>query len=196
MNGHNTTALQSILVLALVGALAVGCSSSGDVVDDDLDPEELPERARYGNLSTSGLTVDKADLDGSGQPDQWTFRDASGGVVRVERDMNFDGRVDLWEYYEDGKLIEEEKSLDSADKVDAVVFYDNGQIRRQKMASGFDGTFAIEKFFGSDGELQRVERDTSNDGEVDTWAYYEDGERSRVGWDTTGDGQPDTFEQY
>lgn len=195
MNNLHDNGLQSILVMVLVGAMAVGCSSSGDVVDDGIDVEEKPERARYGNLTTDGLTVEKADLDGTGEADQWTFLDESGQVVRVERDMNFDGRVDLWEYYEGGELVEEEMSLDSSENIDAVVFYTDGTIRRQKMASGFDGTFAIEKFYDSEGRLQRVERDTSNDGQVDTWDYYDDGERVRIGWDTIGDGQPDRFEQ-
>ncbi len=184
-------------VLALAAMVAMGCSSSGDVIDDGpTGPEELPERSRYGNLSTDGLSVEKVDLDGSGQPDQWIFSDESGQVVRIERDMNFDGRVDVWEYYRDGELIEEEKSLDSTPYVDAVVFYVDDEIRRQKMSSKYDGTFAIEKFFGSDGKLQRVERDTSEDGQVDTWDYYDNGTRIRVGWDTTGDGQPDRFQEY
>lgn len=183
------------VVATLIAVLATGCSSSGETVDDDPTEAEKPERARYGNLETEGLDVEKVDLDGSDQPDQWTFSDEDGQVVRVERDMNFDGRVNLWEHYEHGELVEEEMSLDSADQVDVVVFYSDGEMTRQKMASGFDGTFAIEKIYDSGGELLRVERDTSSDGQVDVWDYYEDGHRVRIGWDTTGDGQPDTFEQ-
>lgn len=196
IHGNNKT-LRSLAVMVLVSTMALGCSSSGDVVEDDgVDIDERPERARYDNLSTEGLTVERADLDGTGEADQWTFLDDDGEVVRVERDMNFDGRVDLWEYYEGGELVEEEMSLDSAKQIDAVIFYTDGVIRRQQMASGFDGTFAIEKFYDSDRQLRRVERDTSNDGQVDTWDYYDDGQRVRIGWDTIGDGQPDRFQEY
>ena len=63
------------------------------------------------------------------------------------------------------------------------------------LATGFDGTFAIQKFYDQNGQLLRVERDSSGDGAADVWEYFEKGERVRIGWDTTGDGQADTFDQ-
>ena len=66
---------------------------------------------------------------------------------------------------------------------------------RKMLATGFDGSFAIQKFYNNAGELLRLERDSSGNGSPDVWEYFEGGERVRIGWDTTGDGRADTFDQ-
>lgn len=187
-----------VVLCAIVAASALlfGCASWGDDTDDATAQQDDPERARYANLSTDGLQVDKADLSGNDEPDQWKYHDGDGNLVRVERDMNFDGDVNIWEYYENGELVEEEMAIDRGGEIDVVMFYEEGRVVRQLMASEFDGRFPIEKFYDSEERLLRVERDTSGDGQVDTWEYFEDGERDRIGWDTSGDGQPDTFDHY
>ncbi len=190
MKGRSSVAM----VLLLVGMGLMGCSSSSSsVVDDEAD--ERPERARYGSLQTSGLEVEKVDLNGDDQPDQWIYRDDEGEIVRIERDLDFNGQIDMWKHYEGGELVEEEMSLDVHPSVDVVTFYREGRVVRQLMASQYDQTFPIEKIYDSEEQLLRVERDTSSNGQVDVWEYYEDGERARIGWDTTGDGQPDRFDR-
>ncbi len=180
--------------VVLVATIA-GCASWGSEEDESTEESQL-ERARHGNLSDAGLEVDRADLNGDDRPDQWRYYDGDR-LVRVERDMNFDGDIDMWQHYnEEGELIEEEVALDRAGHVDVVAFYEDGRLRRQMMASGFDGSFPIERFYDNQERLLRVERDSSGDGQVDVWEYYDDGERQRIGWDTSGDGQPDTFDQY
>lgn len=185
------------LMVAVTSAGAMGCGGSNGVDDQDVTQEILPERARHSNLVRDGLTIEKADLNGDDRPDQWSFYDEAGNLVRVERDLNFNGQIDMWQYYDpSGALIEEEMNLDtSGAQVDVVAFYEDGKVVRKLMGIGFDGTFPIEKFFDGQERILRVERDSSGDGQVDVWEYYENGERRRVGWDTTGDGQPNRFDQ-
>ena len=111
------------LIVALVGVLGVGCAGSEDVREDTDPADTRQERARNGNLSTSGLDVRKADLNGNGEPDQWTFINGStGNVVRIERDLNFNGSVDMWQYFDaNEELIEEEMDLGHDGLVDVVV---------------------------------------------------------------------------
>ncbi len=183
------------LMVALMGMALWGCSSSSSAVVDDGEPER-PERARYHNLVTEGLEVEQTDLNGDDQPDQWVYRNDAGDVVRIERDMDFNGQVDMWQHFEGGEMVEEEMSLDVHPSVDVVSFYREGKLVRQLMASQYDETFPIEKIYDGNEELLRVERDSSSNGRVDVWEYYEGGERSRIGWDTTGDGQPDRFDRF
>lgn len=192
------TWLATLVALFVVAALATGCASwrnGDDEVDVSDEPED--ERARHGNLVYDDFDVEKADLNGNDQPDQWTFYDEEGRIVRVERDMNFDGSVDMWQYYDaSGELIEEEMALGKSGNVDVVAFYSEGKVIRKLMASEFENTFPIEKFYDGQEQLLRVERDSSGNGSVDVWEYYQDGERQRIGWDTSGDGQPDSFDQH
>lgn len=186
-------ALLALLFLPMVG---FGC------VKDQADDASLmarpgpddPRRARFGNLSREGYTVEEVDLNQDGQPDQWYIRDHVG-LRRIERDINFSGRIDMWQYFDQNDvLVEEEMDLDQDGRVDTVVFYENGVMRRKELTSDFSGAFAIWKYYDNRGRLLRIERDSRNDGRPDVWEYYEDGRRSSVAWDTDGDGQPDSFE--
>lgn len=160
--------------------------------------EPTDVRARNGNLVRDGLNVVPMDLNRDDRPDQWTLTDAAGKTVRVERDLNFDGTVDIWQYPnpeapED--IVEEEMDLDKDGRVDVVAFYDSGVVIRKELALDFSGTFTVFKYYDAKGKLLRVEQDDDGDGQIDRWSYFEDGRRVRIGWDDDGDGQPDRFDQ-
>lgn len=76
------------------------------------------------NLYEHGLISRKErDLDGDGRPDQTAIYGAAGTPeagqrVREERDTNADGKVDVWEYYEHGRLVRVGKDLDFDGQVD------------------------------------------------------------------------------
>jgi antitoxin component YwqK of YwqJK toxin-antitoxin module len=111
--------------------------------------------------------------------------------------MNFDGRVDVWQYPgSGGEVAEEEMDLDLDGTVDMVNYFEGGEIKRKEMAVAFDEKFSIVKYYNDKGRLLRVERDKDGDGVTDVWGYYnKKGERERVGWDDNGDGVPDSFNQ-
>jgi hypothetical protein len=179
--------------------LLAACGGNADDVDKDRDAMRggsaaTGERARYGNLSRDGFAVEPIDLNQDETPDQWTIKD-SNATQRIERDLNFDGQVDLWQYPDaSGNIAEEEMDLDMDGNVDVVVYYKDGIVSRKEMSVDFAGTFSIVKFYDKKGELLRVERDEDGDGDIDVWEYYENKQRVRVGWDETDDGQPDRFD--
>lgn len=182
--------------------LTSGCGSSADEqVDKDQKAKRglatvTGERARNQNLRRDGFTVEAMDLNRDEVPDQWTIKDASS-TKRIERDLNFDGQVDLWQYPgPDGSLSEEEMDLDLDGKVDVVVHYENGLVVRKELSVDFEGTFSIIKFYDQQGELLRVERDEDGDGDIDVWEYYEKKQRVRIGWDSDQDGQPDRYDTF
>lgn len=197
---HRARAALWVTFLCLVFMPLAAC---GGDADDNLDKDRnarrggsaaTGERARYGNLSRDGFTVEPIDLNQDETPDQWTVKN-SNTTQRIERDLNFDGQVDLWQYPDkSGNVTEEEMDLDMDGNVDVVLYYEDGVVTRKEMSVDFEGTFSIVKFYDKNGDLLRVERDEDGDGDIDVWEYYENKKRVRIGWDETDDGQPDRFD--
>ncbi len=182
---------------------AVACGDTADQAEKDAEAKAkqvrsnapADQRARYANLWQDGMTVKTADLNKDERPDQWTYR-ASGKIVRFERDLNFDGRVDIWQYPDlEGNVLEEEMDLDKDGKVDVMARYNaDGVVEYKELAVEFSGKFTVFKFYDDRGELLRVEQDEDADGRIDRWDYYENRRRVRVGWDEDRDGVPDRFD--
>ena len=64
----------------------------------------------------------------------------------------------------------------------------------RELAIGFDGSFALTKYYDASGEVLRVERDSDGDAQIDVWEYFEGGEVVQVGRDEDGDGIPEILE--
>lgn len=190
--------MMAFAMLFLVAPILTGCGDRADEVDRDgltgIGTKPTGARARTGTLTRKGFTVDSVDLNQDEEADQWTYT-VPGRTERIERDLNFDGEVDLWQYPgADGQIIEEEMDLDLDGRVDVVVYYDGGTVTRKELSTDFVGLFTIVKFYDKGGELLRVERDEDGDSDVDVWEYYEKKQRVRIGWDEDNDGQPDRFD--
>ena len=184
-----------VLVLGLaVSGVGCGTSDGAEGADGLNGRDPKVNRARYGNLKTSGFEAQDFDLNVDGKPDQWKYA-SSGTVVRIERDLNFDGKPDVFEYPNaDGEIVEEEMDLDVDGVIDVVNYYRAGVLHRKEMAVDFTGSFSVVKYYDTLGKLTRVERDTTGNSRVDTWEYFQDDEKIRTGRDINGDGTPDLFE--
>jgi len=145
-----------------------------------------------------GETVTEYDLTHDGRPDLWkyTWKDASGKelLLRKEKDLNGDGKIDSWERYEpNGSLSRVVYDLDFDGKPDVTLHFEKDQLVRKELAYGFDGVPRAWANYEK-GKLVRKERDTNGDGVVDYWEYWENGEIDRIGVDVDGDGQVDRWE--
>jgi hypothetical protein len=146
-----------------------------------------------------GERVVALDVSGHGKPDLWKYSiliaEGHERVVRKERDLNGDGRVDLWEAFDDeGNVIKQAYDLDFDGKPDLVITYEKGQLVKKELAPGFDGMPRTTAFY-ENSKLVRKERDTKGTGKIDTWEYWENGELDRVGVDLDGDGQVDRWDR-
>jgi hypothetical protein len=84
-------------------------------------------------------------------------------------DLNGDGRVDVYTFFgDDGAVRRRESSYSIAKPIDEIALYKGGQI-------------------------EIVMRDTSFDGALDTWDYYEAGKLVRRERDKTGEGRIDEW---
>ncbi len=187
----------SLCAAAALVLLAAGCSTPSGQEQEEGGLGFVPnlERARFKNLKTSGLEVSPLDLNGDEKPDQWKVT-AGGRVVRVERDLNFDGVPDAYLYVNDADVVlEEEMDLDVDGIIDVVNYYNSGVLTRKEMSVDFTGTISIVKYYDTNGKLTRIERDLDNNSRIDTWEYYQDDVKIRTGRDISGDGTPDVFEE-
>jgi hypothetical protein len=146
-----------------------------------------------------GEKVSAFDVSHHGKPDLWKYSivvaEGQERVIRKERDLNGDGRVDSWEAFdEQGNLVKQAYDLDFDGKPDLIITYEKGQLVKKEFAPGFDGmaqTFA----YYENGKLVRKERSSKGDGKIDTWEYWENGQLDRIGVDLDGDGQVDRWEK-
>jgi hypothetical protein len=95
---------------------------------------------------------------------------SKGEAIHEEADRNFDGKLDIWVSFVDGRMSEED------------------------IDSNFDGKIDTWKFY-VDGELTRIKRDTNGDGKPDIWEIYVKGKLDRMGVDTEFDGHVDRWDR-
>jgi hypothetical protein len=93
-----------------------------------------------------------------------------GEALHEEADRNYDGKVDVWLNFVDGRLAQEDVDTNGDGKPDVWKFYVNGQ-------------------------LQRIRRDRNGDGKPDVWEIYSKGRLERVGMDESYDGHVDRWDR-
>ncbi len=155
-------------------------------------PGPSPSRAETDEI------VREYDLDHDRKPDVWKItRKRPGGnevLVRVERDLNGDGKVDIRESYDaEGNVERQVIDLDFDGKPDVVLYFEKGQLVRKEYAFGFDGKPHAWNYYEKN-QLVSRERDENGDGKVDYWEFWQNGEIDRIGLDTDGDGKVDKWE--
>jgi hypothetical protein len=91
-----------------------------------------------------------------------------GEAAHEEADRDYDGRVDLWINFVDGRLAQEDVDTNRDGKPDVWKFYVDGQLQRIRRDRNFDGKPDIWEIYAR-GRLERVGLDDSYDGHVDRW---------------------------
>lgn len=91
-----------------------------------------------------------------------------GEALREEADRDFDGRIDVWISFVEGRLAEEDVDSNGDGRPDVWKFYVNGQLQRILRDRNFDGKADIWEIYAR-GRLERVGLDDSFDGHVDRW---------------------------
>jgi hypothetical protein len=115
------------------------------------------------------LACKQGDLNFDGRLDAFVYYEASGEVSREQFDQDYDGRIDMGRYYAEGKLVRDELDLNADGFADSWRIYD-------------------------DGRLVRVESDRDADGRADMFTYYMGKQIDRIGYDVNGDGKVDTWD--
>lgn len=145
------------------------------------------------NKKSGKLEQLKYDSDGDGRFDTFTYMDGTT-VLRIEIDQNADGRIDRWEYYGPGKVLERVGISRAGNGVeDAWQYFDStGTITRVETAStrGKNGPLIDRIEYYEHGVLTRAEEDTDHDGMIDKWETYAGDHLATVAFDDLHRGSP------
>lgn len=170
-----TTHKHWLLLAGVLLVLAVGhsaCSKDKAALSKDWS-------ARNGmpvlEMKLKGLDTKASDINGDGIDDQVLFyRD--GQLVYAVRDIDFDGVIDLHEYYENNEHVRDEIDIDYDGLCDLIVIYKGGKVAKRYYSVDFQGTRQGVQIFDAAGHRIEVQRDTTDDGFLDTIEHFQAGE--------------------
>lgn len=111
-------------------------------------------------------------------------------------DLNRDTKIDVWRYFDEtGAVSKEEIDLDFDGKIDVADYYVNGIVRKKELDFQFDERTDTWKSYDEKGILILIEIDQSGEGAPDYWEFYANGVLERIEKDTDGDGKADIFKR-
>jgi len=182
-----------VAVLSLAATCALAACS-----DPDAERVKKTTIPTY-DKKTGKLTQLTYDRNKNGVIDTWTDMDGTRPVMsRI--DLNEDGKIDRWEYYDEkGQLLKVGFSRKDDGKPDAWAFAGpDGTVVRVEISSTGDEK-KIDRWEHYDaskagangdatGALVSAEEDTNGDGRPDKWETYENGGIKTVAFDETGKG--------
>jgi hypothetical protein len=178
-----------VLLLAAVGN--IGCSSSANLGVGDKAVATMRSRTidhEPCDLDSKG--ADRVDVNGDGRPDLTIVKNGAKELCRAA-DLDFDGRVDMWSYFDDGgKLKRRELDYDRDGSVDEIQLFKAGEIAEKQRASTPAKRLDTWEFY-SGGRIVRAERDSDANGRVDQWWDYKTPDCPLIRSDSDGNGEPD-----
>ena len=142
---------------------------------------------------TGRLTELTFDKNKNGTIDTWTDMDGTR-PLRTRIDLDEDGKIDRWEYYDDkGGLAKVGFSRKKDGKVDAWAFAaPDGTLARVEISSTGDEKRIDRWEFYEEGRLVRAEEDVDRNGKVDRWETHDgNGGLKTAALDEDSDGRAD-----
>ena len=185
-----------VVTLALTGTGVLAGLGCGSDSASGVANAKLPDGARsqvidHEACDESGNKVEMLDANNDGKPDIKRVSKGGREVCRIT-DLNHDGKPDMFEYYDQtGQLRRREADYDDNGVVNSIEHFENGKLIRRELDTTNQGRIDTWDFFdpNTGGRIKR-ERDANGDGKIDQWWTYEGGQVT-IAMDRNGDGQPD-----
>ncbi len=198
---RRTASLRLFLPLfALVFACAeVGCVSadpSAAQADSAVDSRVREVDFQHDDCAPDGSSK-TVDVNRDGRPDIVHVMKNGREACRIV-DLNFDGAVDVYIYYDEkGTERRREADFDRDGRPDQVSIYQGGALTENQRETNYDDKIDTWDFYQG-GVLVRRERDSDGDAIVDQWWTFYDPARPKcatVASDRNADGKPDAESQ-
>jgi hypothetical protein len=111
----------------------------------------------------------EADTNLDGIKDVVRTYNPKGEPVHEEVDSDYDGKVDVWINFAEGRIAEVQEDTNHDGRPDLWKFYSDGALNRAKRDRNFDGTADVWEMYSRAGKLERMGVDDNGDGHVDRW---------------------------
>lgn len=138
-------------------------------------------------------SAQKVDVNGDGKPDIIHVMSGGKEVCRIV-DLNMDGAVDAFIYYDDqGRERRRESDFDRDGRADEIAIFEGGQLKLKMRETNFDNKIDTWDHYEG-GRLVKRERDSDGDGVVDQWWNFNNPANPKcaiVASDRNADGKPD-----
>jgi hypothetical protein len=166
------------------GATGASVNSAGNVI------VTRDTRIAHEPCDVTAAEVQKIDANGDGKPDI-TIVLAGGHELCRAVDLNFDGVIDAYSYFDPaGQLRRRENDYDKDGQIDQITIFKGGQIAEKDQSTAFAKHLDTWEFYQA-GVLTRTERDSNGDGIVDQWWEYPKPGCPLIHADVNNDGRPD-----
>ncbi len=182
------------LALALVlvsGGLA--CSSVDEKAHSPNGGEKRDTTLTHEPCDYNSSDAVKVDVNGDGKPDIFHVMKGGKEVCRAV-DLNLDGAIDVFIYYdEQGRERRRESDFDRDGRCDEIAIYENGAVKLKMRETNFDNKIDTWDYYEG-GRLVKRERDSDGDGIVDQWWTFNNPANPKcaiVASDRNADGKPD-----
>jgi hypothetical protein len=121
-------------------------------------------------------------------------------LICREADLNHDGTKDIYRFYtEEGRTLREEEDRNFDGRVDVITFYENGEVVKREEDSNGDGQVDVRVYFRDHRPFRaerEIQHDNSPDFHPDYWEFYNSqGHVVRIGWDYDHDGRADRWDR-
>ena len=157
------------VILAMFLALT-GCNKNSEEVKSAADVAE--NKLQQQTFDVTGLELEEIDINGDGRADQRVYSQ-EGVVLYVVRDLNFDGKTDITEFYDvTGARSRDEIDLDYDGVCDLIVTYENDKPVKKEFSVDFEGNRHGVQLYDSNGNRTQINHDYDADGNVDVIEFY------------------------
>jgi len=177
----------TIAMTLLLGGCA-GSSGNADSAADAGGPR--PTEIIHEDCDVAAASAERMDANGDGVADVTSVK--AGNQVSCQAfDLNFDGKVDSWVYFEpNGQVRRRESDYDRDGRIDEIAVFSAGVLSEKHRATTMLNRLDTWDFYKA-GVLARTERDSDGDAQVDQWWEYPKAECPLIHSDVDGDGRPD-----
>ncbi len=176
----------------LIGAgFQFGCNATGKGVNSANNAVTTRDtRVTHEPCDLTAAHVQKEDANGDGRPDITIVLENGHELCRAV-DLNFDGVVDAYSYFDaNGQLRRREHDYDKDGQIDEISVFKAGQIAEKDQSTALAQHLDTWDFYQA-GALVRTERDSNGDGVIDQWWEYPKPGCPLIHADVNNDGRPD-----